>query len=103
MRLFTSISVASLICALALAPGCATAPQKPSGGGQPAFNVGVAEIDITPDEPIRLTGYGNRVEPTGEVRQRLWARAMAFGDGRHTAVLITADLIGVPRSLSDGI
>ena len=63
----------------------------------------MAEIDITPDEPIRLTGYGSRVEPTSDVRQRLWARAMAFGDGRRVAVLITADLIGVPRSLSDDI
>ena len=69
----------------------------------PALNVGVAEIDITPDEPIRLTGYGSRVEPTSDVRQRLWARAMAFGDGRRAAVLITADLIGVPRSLSDDV
>ena len=57
------------------------------------MSVGVAEIDITPDEPIRLTGYGNRVEPAGDVRQRLWARALAFGDGRRTAVLITADVM----------
>ena len=27
--------------------------------------VGVAEIDITPAEAIRLTGYGNREQPTG--------------------------------------
>jgi len=92
-----------LLCCLGLATACATAPAKPTGNVPPALNVGVAEIDITPDEPIRLTGYGNRVEPTSEVRQRLWARAMAFGDGRRAAVLITADLIGVPASLSDGI
>lgn len=103
MRLSTSISVASLLSALALALGCATAPQKQVASAQPTLNVGVAEIDITPDEPIRLTGYGNRVEPAGDVRQRLWARALAFGDGRRTAVLITTDLIGVPRSLSDDI
>src|SRR6187200_1935797 len=103
MQLSTSISVASLLCSLALAAGCATAPNQQSGSAPPALNVGVAEIDITPDEPIRLTGYGSRVEPASEVRQRLWARAMAFGDGRSAAVLITADLIGVPRSLSDDI
>jgi len=100
MKLKTS---SILLCCLGLATACATAPAKPTGNVPPALNVGVAEIDITPDEPIRLTGYGNRVEPTSEVRQRLWARAMAFGDGRRAAVLITADLIGVPASLSDGI
>ena len=102
MKLKTS-SVSVLLCYLALATACAMAPAKPTGNVPPGLNVGVAEIDITPDEPIRLTGYGNRVEPTSDVRQRLWARAMAFGDGRRTAVLITADLIGVPGSLSDGI
>jgi hypothetical protein len=99
----SSIPICSLLCCLALAAGCATAPQKQSGSAPPVLNVGVAEIDITPDEPIRLTGYGSRVEPTSDVRQRLWARAMALGDGRRVAVLITADLIGVPRSLSDDI
>ena len=101
MKLKTSSSV--LLCYLALATACATAPAKPTGNVPPALNVGVGEIDITPDEPIRLTGYGNRVEPTSDVRQRLWARAMAFGDGRRTAVLITADLIGVPASLSEAV
>ena len=100
MKLKTS---SILLYYLALATACATAPAKRTGNVSSALNVGVAEIDITPDEPIRLTGYGNRVEPTSDVRQRLWARAMAFGDGRRGAVLITADLIGVPRTLSDGI
>ena len=92
-----------LLFCLGLATACATAPAKPTGNLPPALNIGVAEIDITPGEPIRLTGYGSRVEPTSDVRQRLWARAMAFGDGRHAAVLIAADLIGVPRRLSDDI
>jgi hypothetical protein len=98
MRILTAV-----VCCLAL--GCASASQKPSSASasSSSISVGVAEIDITPDEPIRLTGYGNRVEPAGDVRQRLWARALAFGDGRRTAVLITADLIGVPRRLSDDL
>jgi len=64
--------------------------------------MGVAEIDITPEEPIRLTGYGSRTVPSEGVRGRLWAKAMAFGD-RDPAVLIVADLVGVPRTLTEDV
>jgi neutral ceramidase len=60
--------------------------------------VGVAQIDITPEAPIRLTGYGSRSTPSERVAGRLRAKALAFGGARGgPAVLITADLIGVPR------
>jgi hypothetical protein len=65
--------------------------------------VGVAEIDITPTEAIRLTGYGNREQPTAEVRQRLWATALAFGDGGRSSILLTVDLIGVPRAITEEV
>jgi hypothetical protein len=65
--------------------------------------VGVAEIDITPKEAIRLTGYGNREQPTAEVRQRLWAKALAFGDGGNSSILIAVDLIGVSRAATEEI
>ena len=68
------------------------------------LNVGVASADITPSEPIRLTGYGNRKEPTGDIRQRLRAKALAFSEGRgRPSVLITSDLIGVPRQVTEEI
>jgi hypothetical protein len=65
---------------------------------------GVAQIDITPEEAIRLTGYGNRAAPTSEVRQRLWAKALTFaGGGRSRGVLITTDLIGLPARVTDEV
>ena len=65
---------------------------------------GVGTIDITPDEPVRLTGYGNRSVATADIRQRLHAKALALSDGRgRPAVLITADLIGIPRHVSDEV
>jgi hypothetical protein len=65
---------------------------------------GVAQIDITPEGAIRLTGYGNRAVPTSEVRQRLWAKAVTFaGGGRSRAVLITTDLIGLPARVTDEV
>ena len=40
--------------------------------------VGVAEVDITPDYPIRMTGYGNRKTESEGAEQRLKARALAI-------------------------
>ena len=95
-----------LIAAVAAATvGCAAASPSPSTRPKAsALQVGVSAIDITPEEPIRLTGYGNRTAPTADVRQRLRAKALAFSDGgRRPSVLITADLIGVPRHVSEAV
>lgn len=89
-----------LLLVLALHLACASSPSSrgPVPGG--LVPVGVARIDITPEEPIRLTGYGNRSAPSEGVQGRLWAKALAFG-GRAPAVLIAVDVIGVPRGLSE--
>lgn len=80
--------------------GCAANPSVETPASS-TLQVGVASIDITPEEPIRLTGYGNRTTPTNDIRQRLSAKALAFGDRRNRpAILITTDLIGVPRHIS---
>ena len=84
--------------------GCASSPAARGAQGAPGLiPVGVAEVDITPTEAIRLTGYGNREQPTDDVRQRLWARALAFGDDATASVLIAVDLIGVPRALTEEV
>src|SRR5215203_2834742 len=83
--------------------GCASAPATrdvQAGGLMP---VGVAEADITPTESIRLTGYGNRDQPTAEVRQRLFAKALAFGADPDPAVLIAVDLVGIPAAVTDAV
>jgi hypothetical protein len=69
-----------------------------------AIEVGVARIDITPEEPIRLSGYRTRREPTDKVEGRLWAKALAIGrDDQKPAVLITVELVGITRSMTDGL
>jgi hypothetical protein len=67
------------------------------------ISVGVSQIDITPDEPIRLTGYGNRVTPASVVSQRLWAKALAFAGGGQSGVLVTTDLIGLHASITNEV
>ena len=66
------------------------------------MEVGVARIDITPEGPIRLAGYGAR--PKSEADQiihRLSAKALAFGsDSQGASLLITVDLVGIPKHIT---
>ena len=91
------------VCVISASLGCASAPVRSASSGS-VFPVGVATIDITPEEPIRLTGYGNRIDPAAVVGQRLSAKALAFGgDDRRPAVLLTTDLIGVSSSVTEEV
>jgi hypothetical protein len=61
------------------------------------MEVGVARIDITPDTPIRLSGYGSRTIESEGVYHKLEAKALAFGsDEQGPSVFISVDLIGIP-------
>jgi neutral ceramidase len=66
--------------------------------------VGVAQVDITPDTPIRLNGYGNRKTESEGVEQRLKAKALAIGDDTsRPVVLVTVDNCGVPGHVTDEV
>ena len=64
------------------------------------YQVGVAQIDITPAYPVRLSGFGfRRIESEG-ITHAIWAKALAIDDGKEgPAVLITTDNLGVPDEL----
>jgi len=66
------------------------------------YQVGVAKVDITPKESIWLAGYGDRKKPSEGVDQPLFLKAMAIraGDAKPM-VLVTADLIGFSRAVTD--
>jgi neutral ceramidase len=66
------------------------------------YEAGVERIDITPERAIWLSGYGSRTHPSTGVRTRLWAKALAIRDDRNQGVVIvTTDLIGLPRAITD--
>ena len=58
--------------------------------------VGIAKVDITPERPIRLSGYGSRTEPSEGIAQQLHAKALAIGSDNQLSVIVTVDSIGVP-------
>ena len=93
-----------LVLSLCTLSACATnqlqRPASPAG----TIAVGVAQIDITPPEPIRLMGYGSRTAPSERVEQRLRAKALALSGGNEpAAILITVDLIGMSERLANEI
>jgi len=65
-----------------------------------AFKAGVARTLITPQVPIRMSGYAARSKPSEGVLHDLWAKALALEDQRgNKVVILTADLIALPAEL----
>lgn len=67
------------------------------------WNVGLSRVDVTPTEPIRLSGYGNRATPFDDVDTPLYVRAMALQGSEPMSepqVLIAVDTIGFPAALT---
>jgi hypothetical protein len=68
------------------------------------YAVGVAQVDITPDYPIRLNGYGARTMESEGIDQHLFTQALAIGsDKKSLAILITVDNVAVPAYLRDEV
>ncbi|MGM0488139.1 MAG: neutral/alkaline non-lysosomal ceramidase N-terminal domain-containing protein [Planctomycetota bacterium] len=61
---------------------------------------GFARVDITPDQPLRLSGYGNRSQPFVGIDEPLWTRAMAIkADHGDLHALVSVESIGFPGTL----
>jgi hypothetical protein len=66
------------------------------------FKAGVARLKITPQFPIWMSGYASRTHPSEGVVMDLWARALALEDQKgNRVVIVTTDLVGLPRSISN--
>ena len=60
------------------------------------YRVGLAKVDITPNYPVRLNGFGNRREESEGVSQRVFVRAMAISqDDAPPLVVLAVDNLGV--------
>ncbi|MGB3120649.1 MAG: hypothetical protein WBE58_17635, partial [Verrucomicrobiales bacterium] len=71
----------------------------------PAFaqwQAGVAQVDITPTEPVPLAGYGGKTRLPLRVVHPIWIKALALRDSAGmTSVLVTADLVGLSETMVD--
>lgn len=68
------------------------------------WKVGLAAIKITPETPVPMAGYASRVKPYERVEQDIYAKVLALEDGQgHRAVLVTTDLLGLPRVVAEPV
>jgi neutral ceramidase len=76
----------------------------PGVAAEDAWQAGVARIRITPEPGMWMAGYASRDRPADGTLTELWAKALVLEDAAgHRGVLITADLIGFSRELSQAI
>lgn len=69
----------------------------------PPWRAGVASVDITPETSIWLAGYAARREPSRGVAQPIHAKALALQSEGARLVIVTTDLLGLPRDLADRV
>ena len=67
--------------------------------------VGVAKVDITPEQPVRMYGYASRKTESEGIAGRLTAKALAIGgrQGNELAVLLTVDCGAVPADVREEV
>src|SRR5262245_34006656 len=76
----------------------------PVPADEPRFKAGVASVVITPSEMIWMAGYASRTKPAEGVEHALHAKAVALEDTNGIVlVLVTTDLVGRPRSVSEPV
>jgi len=76
----------------------------PSAAATATWQAGSASEKITPPAGYWMTGYGGRDRPADGTVMELWVKALAFADPNgQRAVLLTLDLCGIPRDISDHV
>ncbi len=69
-----------------------------------SFKAGFGKVDITPQIPVRLSGYANRDKPFTGVQTPIFTRVMAFqGEHKKTFLLVAIDTIGIDETFSQAV
>ncbi len=96
------IKVGFLLGVLFLFAFVSIATANNDGQNAKGWQAGIAHINITPDKPIWQGGYASREHPSEGKLAELWAKALAIQDANgKKAVLVTMDLIGISKSMSE--
>ena len=90
---FRSI-MAALGCALLLLI-VGGPPDARSQEGKQTLRAGIAKVDITPEFPVAMGGYGARKGMSEGVHDHIFARVIAFESGGKRLVMVSYDLVGL--------
>lgn len=78
---------------------CTSIAQSASG-----WKAGVSKVAITPKEPMPMAGFASRTHSSEGMLHDLWAKALVLEDIKgKRAVMVSSDLLGFPKSISDNI
>ncbi len=99
-RLVCSFNCMTLcVAALVFSADRLHANEKPA-----SWLAGFAKIDVTPNEPIRMAGYGNRDRPSESIDTPLFVRAIALRNQTLPIHLIfSVDTIGLPGDMTSAL
>ena len=98
------ITITVFAVTLALAPSTATAQfQMPvkSSQNESTLEAGIAKIDITPQKPVKMSGYGSRTGLSKDVHDPLSARVVIFRNNGKRLVLVSSDILGYYGGTAD--
>lgn len=96
-------NITAIIAILILISGSSVLAQSRSKSPK-LINVGLASVDITPQNPVRLSGFAMRKYETDTVGMPLKAKALAFKNAKkELSLIITVDLIGVSYQITDSV
>ncbi|HEY0743372.1 MAG TPA: neutral/alkaline non-lysosomal ceramidase N-terminal domain-containing protein [Chryseosolibacter sp.] len=66
-----------------------------------SFAVGYSKVNLTPDEPVALAGYGNRKgKHYTTVADSVFIRSMVISNGMKKVAIVSADLLLIPPKVS---
>jgi len=68
-----------------------------------SITLGISQVNITPEQPVMMSGYDARKTPSTGIHDSLFASALFFSGEQNKALLITADVIGFPHTFIDSI
>lgn len=72
--------------------------------GAGTWQAGTARLNITPKQNMWASGYSDRTRPSQGKLTDLWAKAIVLEDNGHRrVVLVTMDLVGIDRQLSNNV
>jgi putative membrane-bound dehydrogenase-like protein len=97
----SSVALATLATCLLVSSSKTT-----QASGRPAWLAGAAKADITPESPIRLSGYAARSESYRAIEDRLYVRALVLEPDEANSqplVIVSIDSIGISASLTEKV